>query len=692
MYKTKYKQSSKNYILKEYGFDASMLLIALVVAALINPLSAYAYIDPSVMTYTIQALASVAIVMASVFGVAWRRIKRALAKSLEIDEYRNKSFDSKVQQGSYSLETQATLYENKDNKDQQDNKTKSKEKFKLSFAKRFIFAFATTFFVCVSVLFFSSITIVMAQQNEFIAYSIDIMLPFFLVSLGLALVGALVLSIFRGRIFYLLCGLILAAGIACVIQRYALNINMPPLNGEILDLKDFIFQVILSTTIWLIIFAVITYIALKKPKFLQFVGAFSISVLLLIQIFSLAFALPEAISNNTRKDYIACTQNGMLELSPKQNVVVLILDTISTDLFDEVYSQDKSFVEDFDEFTIYNNTTCYFEYTRYASPFLLTSLTPRDTTSTNQMWTDGTKFVRDINSAGFDVGLYTLDFFASKSYFKPYVKNLEESEFQYTYDRFIPSLAKLAAFRDAPWLLKPMLVTDAERVNDKTAPQYTSEEKYYTGNDAQLYQELVSQNMTLKDDSQNGSFRYYHLSGVHPPITYLEDFSEDETKATEITEFKANMNLVKAYINELKRLGVYDNTMIIVTADHGVGETSTNTLDHPSFPIFFVKNYNTSGVHEKVKFSNIATGHQDYHVSVIDAVGADTSSYQGTVLRTLIENTNPRYFYKIHNPYKDGKFVNEDYFTEYVVKDGKDSRVLENWEETGSTYPIVYGW
>ena len=44
---------------------------------------AYAYVDPSVMTYTIQALAAVAVALSAVLGVAFRRTRRITPSSTQ---------------------------------------------------------------------------------------------------------------------------------------------------------------------------------------------------------------------------------------------------------------------------------------------------------------------------------------------------------------------------------------------------------------------------------------------------------------------------------------------------------------------------------------------------------------------------------------------------------------------------------
>ena len=55
--------------------------------------TAQAYIDPSVLTYVIQAVAGVAVAIGAVAGIYWRRAKRKLSDKLGIDENHNKEVE-----------------------------------------------------------------------------------------------------------------------------------------------------------------------------------------------------------------------------------------------------------------------------------------------------------------------------------------------------------------------------------------------------------------------------------------------------------------------------------------------------------------------------------------------------------------------------------------------------------------------
>ena len=52
------------------------------------------YIDPSVMTYAIQAIAGVVIAIGAAVGIYWRKAKKKMNEKLGIDENRHKEVES----------------------------------------------------------------------------------------------------------------------------------------------------------------------------------------------------------------------------------------------------------------------------------------------------------------------------------------------------------------------------------------------------------------------------------------------------------------------------------------------------------------------------------------------------------------------------------------------------------------------
>ncbi len=53
-----------------------------------------AYIDPSVMTYAIQAVAGIAIAIGAAVGIYFRKAKKKINEKLGVDENKNKEVES----------------------------------------------------------------------------------------------------------------------------------------------------------------------------------------------------------------------------------------------------------------------------------------------------------------------------------------------------------------------------------------------------------------------------------------------------------------------------------------------------------------------------------------------------------------------------------------------------------------------
>lgn len=74
------------------GLYTSFALCMMVVMAA----SANAYVDPSVMTYVIQAVAGIVIAVGAAVGIYWRKAKKKLNDKLGIDENAKKEVEEDI--------------------------------------------------------------------------------------------------------------------------------------------------------------------------------------------------------------------------------------------------------------------------------------------------------------------------------------------------------------------------------------------------------------------------------------------------------------------------------------------------------------------------------------------------------------------------------------------------------------------
>ena len=56
----------------------------------------FLYVDPSVVTYGVQAIAGVAIAIGAVAAIAWRKAKKKVTKALNIEENSKKEEDAEI--------------------------------------------------------------------------------------------------------------------------------------------------------------------------------------------------------------------------------------------------------------------------------------------------------------------------------------------------------------------------------------------------------------------------------------------------------------------------------------------------------------------------------------------------------------------------------------------------------------------
>lgn len=78
---------------KILGFVGSSLFFAIGYSVMFS-INVSAYIDPSVMTYAIQAGAGIVIAIGAVVGIYFRKMKKKISDKLGIDENVNKEVET----------------------------------------------------------------------------------------------------------------------------------------------------------------------------------------------------------------------------------------------------------------------------------------------------------------------------------------------------------------------------------------------------------------------------------------------------------------------------------------------------------------------------------------------------------------------------------------------------------------------
>lgn len=668
--------------------DAAWLAVTLVVAAGAFPAPALAYVDPSVMTYTIQALAGAAVALSAVLGVAFRRSRRVIMRLLRIDEDAGKQAEPELVAIDPEAPDAASAFAAEDAaaRDAKRALASRAAPKPLGWRSRFVRALLASLFL-VGTLFVVAPLEVVGQSTFGLLFGFYDILGLVLVAgaVGAAAL-ALALSALRGRAFDIALVLTAALGVSCYLQALLMNASLPVADGDYLHLDRFVPATVVSAIAWVAIVVAAAVLTRKRAKAARIGALVTCAALLVVQTASVvSIATSQRVLDSVQHEPVVATHEGLYTLSPHDNVVVFVLDTYDQRYLDQVLADDPQALDEFTGFTCFTNSTGSMVPTRYAMPFLTTGRMPdgtvpfRDFTRT---WFEQSTLLPDIQGAGYTIGLYTDSLGTDIVNAAPYAMNVHEAEPRpLDIAKMLMALDRVALYRDMPWVLKPLFWFTTDDLNKAFTASGELEKRPYMVDDGRFGQGLRNERVSLNDEAK--SFRLIHMLGPHKPYSLDEQGNPSPTPTSREQQARGSLALVADYLRQMKELGLYDSATIMVTADHGNWQLAPEGITEPTSVIMLVKPpEDASAAAEPVRFSDVPTGHLDYAATIADAVGADASRYGLTVFQ-VPEGPRQRFYWATTTDW------HEDVdWTQWAI----DGDVLdwEDWQRTGRVIEIPH--
>lgn len=669
----------------------SALIAGILVLGFASP--AYAYVDPSVMTYTIQALAGVAVALSAVLGVVWRRVRKHLLRILRIDENEGKHVEGPV----HALDGGASDYqESLERADAEARRMRTELKAnrpeKLCWATRFLFALAASLMLFYTFVVVGPLEIVASSVNSLLFTATDIWIPLAIVALLGSVVLALALSLVRGRAFNVCFAVVSVVGIAAYIQAMFLNGSLPAADGTQVVWDDYTAITVTSAAVWIGLIALAVFLSLKKSLAFKGVVASLCLVGIVAQSVSLGLLLTAPAKDGlTPIDARpSVTTDGVSEVSADNNIIMFVLDTFDTRYLKEAVEADPGCLDEFTGFTWFDNSTGSMIPTRYAMASMLTGRTLEDddeafSTSLIIDWYTQQGLIDDINAQGYETYLYATDIHDAIGALSEKVENIRQPEREVDSLSAVAMLVKCSLYRDLPWVLKPPFWFYTDQVNNAVLGS-SSEipmDSLWTMDDVKYYSRLKEQGLTATDLGEKGSFRVIHLAGTHAPFTLNRDVEVVESGTDVVEQGLGSLRIVSEYLDDLKALGLYDDATIVVTADHGEWYLA-DEITQPTSPMMLVKpSTEAGGSDEPIKVSSVPTGHVDLAATLLEAAGGDWSAYGGMNMFDVPDSERVRHYNatSVVGPEHEYTFIRQWEITGDVL-------TWENWRETGVKWPI----
>jgi hypothetical protein len=226
--------------------------------------------------------------------------------------------------------------------------------------------------------------------------------------------------------------------------------------------------------------------------------------------------------------------------------------------------------------------------------------------------------MRALAKNGYDVNLYTEKYYVydDASYMSDYVDNISGVN-GYEIDSksgLSSDMLRLSLSTCLPFVAKGA-VGYMSTPDFNAHAVYESDEPAYEADMKDVY-EYITENefSTVKS---RGQFTFIHIYGCHTPVKYNLDWEEaDENEQNDTTmALKQSLTIIREYIEEMKRLGLYEDATIVITGDHPaalsdsklIGEASKSDNGTRVTAMLFKK----SGVSEGALVTNTAQISQD---------------------------------------------------------------------------------
>ena len=471
----------------------------------------------------------------------------------------------------------------------------------------FFYTLILPFAGCFLILIYAPLELLFGNQLEFNYNMYELlacMMPVLLVSFVILTALFLLLKKKVQKVYFAALPVILGVLLASYIQGSFFSGNLPPLDGRTIQWEDYADQRWISIALYGIL--IIAFVLLwKKLETEKFEKLSAVLPFVLVLMMGLSLLVNCVISGGYhRNKVIFHSDSGLLDIADKQpNLVFFLMDAVDGESFQEVMQYHPEYESVFEDFTFFSNVTSGYPYTSRSIPFILSGYWYENDepyeSYCRKAFEESPLFQR-LSRQGYRMGMYDPEFSFVTSLDGKFENISSKSSLVYPF-RFVQMQLKMTGYRYFPYDLKKMCYMTPEEI-DLASVKSNGEEQYYSMDNIEFLERLKEKEVIYSDTP---CFRYIYIRGAHEPFIY-EAQSEYVKDSSYESSVELCATIADTYLQKLKKADVYDNTAIIILADHGYAD------DNASFgrqnPFLLIK-----GVGEKHAFtvSDIPVSHAD---------------------------------------------------------------------------------
>lgn len=446
--------------------------------------------------------------------------------------------------------------------------------------------------------------------------------------------------------------------ICLYIQGTFIKIPYGEMNGEIIEWDIFAGDDLKSSLIWLALIAIAIIIYKKKQNQKVFSILKVVMIcLVIVQLISLVVVGATGEGFAAKKS-MRPVDEGAFTYSSEENFIILVLDTFDSRVFEDyiLAGNEQKVASQYEDFTYYRNTMGMFTLTNYAFPHIITGekyLGDMYYSEYIEQAYERSPLLNRLSQEDWSIRIHTDQPLPEDS--KTYFDNAKEITYAVSDGAGMMSgVYKLVMFKYLPTALKKYVYYPYEYLEsykmvktiDGTAANQCSYTEDDWGNKA-FYDSLGT--MAVKDNTKN--CQIYHIKGLHALRNLdsnLQYISDSEELYSLEQEAAVVSDIVAAWLQGLKKAGVYDNSTIIIMADHGSVEYVSEEDNFAQCPTLMIK---AAGEQHGFEISEAPVSYEDLQniyshlmdgdsadVAVEKSIGTDnTADYESYGIEELKE-------------------------------------------------------
>lgn len=404
---------------------------------------------------------------------------------------------------------------------------------------------------------------------------------------------------------------IVAITIASYLQYLFFNANLAVIMGDGFVGTDSLLTQTVNLEIWIMILFIFPVLHAYKPLLMEKFVKYSSLFMIGLETVSIVLSLILSGGYAFEEHYVAIDGEEQYTVSKNENIIVFVMDAVDNAYLETILSESPEYFEGYKDYTLYTNTCSVYDATLLSLSQMFAGAEFDNTLSAEEWYAKAWNsekanlFYEKFHKANYRVNAYnfnTYDAWNLKGKFDNYIFPTDSSQqVKIDHKKQFLCLSDYGLYRAVPLCFKDFL--DKYLYDSKAA---IASEKKITYYDSDFNESL---HLQLSKSNQN-YFIIQHLFGTHP--------GSPSPQGDYIAETKYILTMLNDFNNQLKKLGVYDNTTIIITSDHGE-HNDPNNYEKAALPIFMIKEKNHHN--EKMAISNAPVYHEDIMSTLLVAAG-----------------------------------------------------------------------